>query len=110
MQVAQSERSVKPLQIASKVRILLCPFDDFAVCPGGEGDDLKSFGRKRLARSNRVCGVITSDDAGYYLTEILIKVYALAYAFYFDLEVVKEWLIKLGMYICIQTLLTIKNI
>ena len=26
MQVAQSERSVKPLQIASKVRILLCPF------------------------------------------------------------------------------------
>ena len=26
MQAAQSERSVKPLQIASKVRILLCPF------------------------------------------------------------------------------------
>jgi len=37
-----------------------------------------------------VCGVITSDDAGYYLTEILIKVYAFAYAFYFDLEVVRN--------------------
>ena len=51
---------------------------------------MKTVGQKWLARSNRVSGVITSDDAGYYLTEILIKVYALAYAFYFDLEVVKN--------------------
>lgn len=29
-----------------------------AACPGGEGAVLKTVGRKRLARSNRVCGAI----------------------------------------------------
>ena len=34
----------------------------YAVCPGGEGAALKTVGRKRLARSNRVYGAYQIED------------------------------------------------